>query len=510
VVVFERADADPDRARFFVDGPGGFTAITWRAHRDAVERIAAFLIDAGLRKGDRAAIFAPNRIEWLAAAFGIQAAGGVLVPIYPSSTADQARYVLEHSGARVLFVSGEDPTRRAREIEADLPALEETILLSSLDDAERRGRLALERDPGLVRRSLDGLSDQDRGLMLYTSGTTGRPKGVPLTHANVGVNAEDWISVVEPGLPRERVDLVWLPFSHIFGFGEVCLGNLLGFQSYLVGGDVAIDRLATVRPTIFMSVPSYWEKIAKRSPDRSAFLTATGGRLAVGLSGGAGLDRSVKELFHQNGVSILEGYGLTETSPTLTINRPRDFRFDSVGKPLPRVDLRLEDDGEILARGPSVFEGYFADEEATRAAFTPDGWFRTGDVGRFTEDGFLQIVDRKKDILVTAGGKNIAPRNIELLLESDPSIERAIVYGDGRRYLVAGIWPRVELDGARDRAAERVDAVNRTLASFETIKRFTFMDEPLSIENGLLTPTLKAKRKQIYERFRSSFEALYA
>jgi long-chain acyl-CoA synthetase len=256
-----------------------------------------------------------------------------------------------------------------------------------------------------------------------------------------------------------------------------------------------------------MSVPSVWEKIAAtRAP--------TGGRLRFCLSGGAGLKREVKETFAADGVLILEGYGLTECSPTLTINRPGDYRFDSVGKPLPSVELRLADDGEILARGPNIFAGYHKDEAATREAFTGDGWFKTGDVGRMTEDGFLQIVDRKKDILVTAGGKNVPPANIELRFKDDPAIAHVVVYGDGKRFLVAGVWPSADVAAlpageARAVLQRSMEHVNAGLASYETIKRFGVFAPALTVEGGLLTTTLKLRRKRVYDAFRREFEALY-
>jgi long-chain acyl-CoA synthetase len=251
----------------------------------------------------------------------------------------------------------------------------------------------------------------------------------------------------------------------------------------------------------------------------------TGGRFRFCLSGGAGLKREVKEFFHRAGLLIIEGYGLTECSPTLTMNRPDAFRFDSVGKPFPSVDLRLAEDGEILARGAVVFSGYHKDATATSAAFTDDGWFKTGDVGRFTEDGFLQIIDRKKDILVTSGGKNVPPANIELRFRDDPFIAHVVVYGDGKKFLVAGVWlndavvdahltaqgvePNARRAAREALVEQRIQTVNAGLASFETIKRFEVMGRPLTVEGGLLTPTLKPKRKLIYDTFRSEFEALY-
>ncbi|MCA9617742.1 MAG: AMP-binding protein, partial [Myxococcales bacterium] len=359
--------------------------------------------------------------------------------------------------------------------------------------------------------------------------TTGNPKGVPLTHENLGSNARDWLECNAPLLDEGAVDLLWLPMSHIFGFGEVGAGDILGWVTYMSTPPQALTHLPEVKPNVFMSVPAYWEKIAQRVLEvedagarRRRLAELTGGRLRFCLSGGAGLKREVKEVFYAAGLLIIEGYGLTECSPTLTLNRPGDFRFDSVGKALPSLTLRLADDGEILARGPNVFGGYHKNPEATAEAFTADGWFKTGDVGRFTDDGFLQIIDRKKEILVTAGGKNVPPANIELRFADDPLFRHVVVYGDGKKYLVAGIWlePEAvdaalgEVDGDREAAirdlvATRVAAVNEGLARFEQIKTFCIVDTPLTVARGLLTSTLKVRRKKVYEAFGAQFEALY-
>jgi long-chain acyl-CoA synthetase len=358
--------------------------------------------------------------------------------------------------------------------------------------------------------------------MLYTSGTSGNPKGVPLTHRNVGVNGADWLRNNAALLGPEDRDLLWLPMSHIFGFGQMCTGNVLGWETWMTSPQDALALLPEVAPHVFMSVPAYWEKLARAmiseagadgAPDarRRALTRLTGGRLRFCLSGGAGLKLEIKEALRDAGVLVIEGYGLTETSPTLTLNRPDDYRFDSVGKPVASVELRLADDGEIEARGPSVFTGYHDDPSATAAAFTADGWFRTGDVGRWTDDGFLQIVDRKKDILVTAGGKNVPPANIESRFADDPAIERVVVYGDARSYLVAAVWlaPAIPPAARESEAARAIAAVNAQLASFETIKKFFVGDEPLSVEGGTLTTSLKLRRKAVYERYRDRFEALY-
>ncbi len=563
--VFDALPELRSRVRFMVPSPDGdWRGVTWGGFAAQIRQVSLFLASVGLGPGDRAAIFAPNRVEWMAAALAIQAVGGVMVPIYAASTPEQAAYVIVHSDAKVVFV--ETPALLGRLYEAweECSAVERVVLFNDGVDPERvlaglraagkkvpewaeveprvvtwmQARSAgIERDqedPGAFERVMGAVSLDQPGMMLYTSGTSGNPKGVPLTHRNVGVNGLDWLRCNAPLVDERAVDLLWLPMSHIFGFGEACLGNTLGFTSYLVEPHLATDLLPVVRPSVFMSVPAVWEKLAIKaaaaSPDdlgkqRDALMEITGGHLSFCLSGGAGLKREVKELFHRAGILIIEGYGLTETSPTLTLNRPDAFRFDSVGKVLPSVQLKLASDGEILARGDSVFRGYHKDPEATKEAFTDDGWFKTGDVGRFTDDGFLQIIDRKKDILVTAGGKNVPPANIEIRFRDDPFILHVVVYGDAKRYLTAGVW----LDDAAVRAhlaaqqippaaaaavqalvQRRVDEVNASLPSYETIKKFAVIEVPLTVEGGLLTATLKVRRKKVYERFRDVFEGLYA
>jgi len=358
-------------------------------------------------------------------------------------------------------------------------------------------------------------------VMLYTSGTSGNPKGVPLTHKNVACNGQDWIKTLAPLLDLHQVDILWLPMSHIFGFGEMCIGNSLAWTTYLSDPVSCIAELPVIAPQVFFSVPSHWEKLAiqamhEPTPDTrlAKFKATTGGNIRFALSGGAGLKREVKDFFYSCGLTMIEGYGLTETSPTLTMNKPDSFRFDSVGKPFPSVELKLAEDGEILAKGPNVFAGYHKDPDATKGCFTDDGWFMTGDVGRFTDDGFLQIIDRKKDILVTAGGKNVPPANIEMRFKDDPVILHVVVYGEAKKFLVAGVWLN-DAVAPKDEAArfalvqDRVDAANKELASYESIKKFAIIDSPLTVESELLTPSLKIRRKKIYERFRETFEGLY-
>jgi long-chain acyl-CoA synthetase len=517
-VLFDRLDERRAKPRFMVPDGAGWRPVTWGAFADEVHAVATFLVDeVKLQPGERVAIFASNRVEWMSAALAAQAAGGVMVPIYPASTPAQAAYVAAHAEARVLFVDAA-ALKRVQERREDYAGVRAIVALDGVADAIPWSHATARRGADFFDR-LRAVSLDQPGLMLYTSGTSGNPKGVPLSHRNIGINGADWLQCLHPIVPDDRdaeggVDLLWLPMSHIFGLGEACLGNRLGWTSYLCDPMSVIARLPEVRPNVLMSVPTVWEKLAGMVAAGARFEDVTGGRLRFCLSGGAGLKVAVKERFRDAGVTIIEGYGLTECSPTLTLNRPDAVRFDSVGRPLPSIELRLADDGEILARGPSVFAGYHRDPEATRAAFTDDGWFQTGDVGRFTEDGFLQIVDRKKDILVTAGGKNVPPANIELRFRDDPAIAHVVVYGDGQRYLVAGVWltpdaARLPGDEARAMLQRSVDRVNGELASYETIKKFTIIPEPLTVEGGMLTSTLKVRRKQVYQTFRAHFEGLY-
>jgi long-chain acyl-CoA synthetase len=562
--VFSRLPERQTRPRFMVQSRlGEWAAVTWGEYAREVRQAALYLDSVGLAPGERAAIYAANSVGWITAAMGIQAAGAVLVPIYPASTPAQAGYVIGHSEAKVLFVGSPALLERVLESWASYRQVERIVTLGDaafdpglllqalsargvatppLAEVERRlvpwgqalrlGAAADAASPVRFDHLIGGVTLEQVAQLLYTSGTSGDPKGVPLTHRNVAVNGQDWLTCNAPLLEAGDVDLLWLPMSHIFGFGEACLGNTLGWLTYLAEPAQVLALLPRVRPQVFMSVPAVWEKLAAlasgevdRSRRAAALARATGGNLRFCLSGGAGLRREVKEVFRAAGLVIIEGYGLTETSPTLTLNRPDAYRFDSVGKVLPSVELKLAADGEILARGPSVFSGYHRDPGATAEAFTPDGWFLTGDVGRFTEDGFLQIIDRKKDILVTAGGKNVPPANLEARFKDDPYVAAAVVYGDGRKYLVAGLWlheaavkARLDADqvpaGQRAEAITRlvqgrVDLVNAQLASFETIKKFTIIDAPLTVEAGLLTSTLKLRRKAISAAFGRQLEALY-
>lgn len=533
--------------------------VSWGEMADRVACIAAFLIDRGLDRDAKSAVMSSTRVEWGLAGLGILAARGVLVPVYPGLAGESLGHILRHSDAQVLFVEN------AQQLEAVLQVWDELtidtlVTIEALDahgcacraglDAERvadkcfslpqaeaSGRDILRRQPALVEQRLASIRLEDVGLLVYTSGTTGMPKGVLLTHRNLGINGDDWIRVNGALLHPGDLDILWLPMSHIFGWGQFCLGNQLGFVTYFSNPAEALADMAELSPQIFMSVPAYWEKLARMAQSVAddeqlqwaELRRLTGGRLSFCLSGGAGLGLEVKELFRAAGIMIIEGYGLTECSPTLTMNRIDDYDFESVGKPFPRVRVKLAPDGEILAKGDNCFAGYYKDESATAAMFDADGWLKTGDLGSFNERGFLRIIGRKKEILVTAGGKNIPPQNIELRFRNDPLISQLVVYGDGKRYLTALVDIHEEaalelLEGAgepdpssvrehaliRRAIADRIASVNADLASFETIKAFAIASAPLTPESGLLTVSLKVRRASVYDAYRDVLEGLYS
>ncbi len=548
-----------DRPRCMVPrAGGGWQPVTWGEMAERIERLAAFLIGRGVTADVKVAVLAHTRLEWGLAGIAALAARGVLVPVYPTLVGEPLAHVLAHSDSRVLFVESAEQLRRVLPIwdrlsldtlvviePLDLPTLAPEVGIDpgalagqvfSLDEAEALGAAALERDPALVRCRLDRIRLDDIGSLIYTSGTTGLPKGVLLSHRNVAVSAADWISLNGPALGEGDVDILLAADVAHLRLGSVRarqparLPDL--FQRPRPGPDPSARAVAPglhERPGLLGAnwplLPARRGRVTRRLPSCAG---SPAGELRFCLSGGAGLAREVKELFRAAGMFIVEGYGLTECSPTLTMNRRDDYDFDSVGKPYPNVRLKIADDGEILAKGENVFSGYYKDAAATAAAFDAEGWFRTGDLGRFNERGFLQIIGRKKEIIVTSGGKNVPPENIERCFRDDSLISRVVVYGDGRKYLTAIV--DIDDDAAgrllaeagessvgslrahplvRQAIQQRVDAVNAGLARYETIKRFHVADEPLTLESGQLTPSLKVKRAAVYERYRSALDALY-
>ena len=568
---------------------GAWKTLTWREVGETVRELAAGLVALGRRPGEAVGILSSSRAEWVQADFASFSAGCITIPIYPTYPPDLIEYIVNDAGVKTLIV--EDPAQLAKVLEVDkaMPGLQQIVVIQGYEgrepspriltwDALRRlGREGAEALKAELAGRVDGIKPSDVATIVYTSGTTGPPKGVVQTHGNhlSALESATQATSVQEG----DVHLLFLPLAHSFARLESFLGVHRGLcTAFAESIDKLRDNLPETRPHFICSVPRVFEKVyagamaraeggspikrkifrwavgvgkevsrlkqAKRPVPTalaikytlaeklvfSKMQAALGGRLRFAVSGGAPLSREIAEFFHAAGILILEGYGLTETCPVLTNNREDAFKFGSVGKPMAGIDVKIAQDGEILGRGGNIAQGYFKKPEATREVFLPDGWFATGDIGRFDEDGFLFITDRKKDLIVTAGGMNIAPQNIENLLKGDPFISQVMVHGDRRPYPVALITlnPEELAKFAREqgimagdpsvlakhpkvmeRVQRTVDAKNSELQSYAKIKKFAILPEDFTVDNGALTPTLKVKRKVIIERHRAALDALY-
>ena len=527
----------------------GWREVSWPEAGARVEALSQALLAHGVRKGDAVAVLSRTRLEWILLDWAIMSIGAVVVGLYPTNTASESAYILGHAEAVLAFVEDDEQREKLESVRAELPQLRELIAFDDLPSFAGEGH----------EREL--LDEEDLATLIYTSGTTGPPKGCMLTHKN--------LTAAATGVRTTREDttetvLLFLPMAHSFA-------RIVHQSTALRGGTVALvsdatrvpEALQRTRPTILPAVPRVYEKIyanavgeieraggLKRAIGRWALRTGArasalrssgktvppllraqvaladrlvfskvrerlGGRLWVGVSGAAPLGVDVLEFFHSLNMLVIEGYGLTETSSSLSRNDPDEFRFGTVGRAVEGCDLRLDADGEILVRSDTIFSGYYKDTDATAAAFTDDGWFRTGDVGTLDEDGWLTITDRKKDLIITAGGKNIAPQNLENALKSSRFISQAVVIGDRRPYITALITlDPLELQSTdRDRqelVQEIVDDVNRDRVRVEQIKRFTVLPRDFSQEEGELTPTLKLRRKIVQEHFADEIDQLYS
>jgi len=587
---WDRVERSGDRpAQQFKQG-ADWKTITWREVGDVVREVALGLIALGRDKGDVVALLSASRAEWVQADFAIFSAGCVTVPVYPTYPPDLIAYVVNDSGAKTIIV--EDPAQLAKVLQArdKMPALEQMIVIAGYEAPQppkmvmtweslrRLGRENVAAHKSTLADRVASTRPTDLATIVYTSGTTGPPKGVMQTHGNhiAAVTASKQATPVQEGW----VHLLFLPLAHSFARLESFLGVTHGLTTAFAENlDKVGDNLKETRPHFICSVPRVFEKVygkilagveagspakkkifgwavsvgrdVSRHQQRGQPVPATlelkrkvahklvfsklhaalGGRLQWAVSGGAPLSRDIAEFFHAAGILLLEGYGLTETCPALTFNRPDRFKFGSVGQTLPGVQLRIAEDGEILARGPNIATlGYYKQPEATREVFDPDGWFHTGDIGTVDQDGFLVITDRKKDLIVTAGGMNIAPQNIENLLKADPFISQVMVYGDRRPYPVALITinPEELSKFAREqgiltseaaaivkhpKVAERigrtVEEKNTQLQSYAKIKRFTVLPTDFTLDGGELTPTLKVKRKVVSQKYKDAIEELY-
>ena len=539
---------------------GAWVPMSWAEWERRARAVAASLVEAGVEPGDRVAIFGGTREEWVIADLAILMAGAVTVPIYPSLVGEQAAYILVDSGAKVLFAEDASFVKRIADHDAGIISrLTRTILFADLSTADASKDLAARVDARIAAGKPDDLA-----TIVYTSGTTGPPKGVMLTHAALVADIRALEAAVDVGPSDEQ--LLFLPLAHIFGKLLVMMQYRRGYGTAFAESLLkALDNAAEINPTFMGCVPRLYEKVFAVANERAAaaggvkhrlFSWATavgqakqggwgrfwadrlvlskirarfGNRLRFAISGGAPLAKELAEWFDGAGLLVLEAYGLTETTGGTTMNSMAEHRFGTVGKPLPGIKVKIAGDGEILVHGPTVMRGYWQQEEATRAVLDPDGWFHTGDIGEFDPDGFLRITDRKKDIIVTAGGKNVAPQNIENLMKQSPWVSQAMVHGDKRPYLVAlvtlnvdtaarfarehGISGEIEaIAGHADVRAEmqrEIDAVNARLSSFETVKKFTIVARDFSIDGGELTPTLKVKRKVVSDKYRALLDAMY-
>lgn len=526
---------------------GLYQDISWDQYRRAADFAASALIDRGIKAGDRVGILAENSPSWLIADIAVLATGAADVPVHAPSSAAQVAYQLGHSGARAVIVSNQAQADKVLASAGELPGLS---LLVSFEPVDARGLIPHVTWDGLVQSGRShgtfglglvekreaALGRDDLATIIYTSGTTGNPKGVMLTHGNLLTNAE----AVEQfsDLTDEDVLLSWLPYSHIYARtvdhylciitgATVCVAESV---------DTLVRNLAETRPTWMTAVPRFYEKLWASveplpAPQRDAALKSIfGPRIRRLSSGGAPLPKHLAESFVASGLPLYEGYGLTESSPVISFNYPGRHRIGSVGPAIPGVEIKTADDGEILTRGPHVMAGYWNDEPATRAAVV-DGWLYTGDVGRIDDEGYLYITDRKKDLIITSGGKNVAPSELERLLVRDELIDQAVVFGDAMPFVSALLVPNFERlaaelgpahgpvktdgdlivdEGARALFAARVERVMEAVSQPERVRAFLVLSRPFQAEADEMTSTMKVRRRHILEKFRGPLQALYA
>jgi long-chain acyl-CoA synthetase len=575
----------PEHLKYKRDG--AWRAISSEELRAAVEETAMGLRALGVSRGDKVAIVSENRPEWAFADLATLCTGAADVTIYPTLTPAQVRYILDDSESKLVFVSNAAQAAKVAEVRAHLPRLRHVVRFepapiggtTSLDELRAKGREGLAGDRDAVRREAAALKNDDLATLIYTSGTTGDPKGVMLTHGNLVHNVLG-AQKVFPMVNEEWTALSFLPLCHSF---ERTAGHNFMLHAgvtiaYAESMEKVPENMQEVRPWVMCSVPRLYEKmyarvnekvaadpplrqrifrwaigvgrklfahtVARTEPgallklqfalaDRLVFSkikARTGGRLRLFISGGAPLAREIAEFFGAAGMLVCEGYGLTETSPVITCNYPGRVKPGTVGLPLEHVEVKIAEDGEILTRGPHVMKGYYRKPEATAEAIDGDGWFHTGDIGFVDQDGCLVITDRKKDIIVTSGGKNIAPQPIENRLKTNRFFTEVVMVGNKRNFPAALVVPNYEalegwakqggLGGAsREELVRRpevlahyrrlVDEMTSDLAQFEKIKKIALLTKEFTQESGELTPTLKVKRRVVEERYKPTIDAMY-
>ena len=569
----------------YKDG-GAWHSISYAELGERIQALAKALLESGIQGGDLIGIFARNAPEWAIADFGILSAKAVSVPIYATNTARQAEYIASDAGLRLVFVGDQAQYDKVMSFKASTPQLQRVIAFDRttklsgdgslyFDDFIRMGA-ASPRDAEVEKR-LDGATSEDVATLIYTSGTTGDPKGAVLTHANFFHQFRAVDERFEVGTQDRSI--CFLPLSHTYErLWSYYVFRCGAENDYIADPKDIVTSMPEVRPTAMVSVPRLYEKVCAAVLDRigkasaarralfrwsmgvgreyqyrkkekrpigpllalqhrvadalvlSKIRDVVGGEKNFFSSGGAPLSKDVEEFFFAAGLLICQGYGLTETSPMLSCNAPGAFKFGTVGRPILGCEIKIAESGEILARGGNVMKGYYKKPAETAAAFE-DGWFKTGDVGAIDEDGFLHITDRIKDLIITSGGKNVAPQHIEAMFGRDPYVEHLAILGDKRKYVSALLVPsfpaleqharengipfasREELVTRPEIIAfyeGRIQGVNESLASYEQIKRFTLMPGEFTQDGGELTPTLKIKRRFVEQKYRAVIDAMYA
>jgi long-chain acyl-CoA synthetase len=551
------------------------------------KHIAAGLHAIGIRHGDRVALLSDSRVEWTLTDAGCLFASAIDVPIYPTLTPPQVRYILRDSGSSALFLANREKFVELKEILSECPDVEHVIFFDAegvtpadgltLAQLEQKGRELEQTDPGLIDRKAGQTKPDDLATIIYTSGTTGEPKGVMLTHANLISNLID--SCGHLTLGEEDTVLSVLPLSHVYERQAMYMYLHHGMAVYFAESlQTVAPNLREVRPTIVVGVPRMFEKISQRIQERAAeagklkagllawavkvgseyaqrfskrqpipatlklkhwlamklvfskWHAAFGGRIRLLLSGGAALSEELACIYIGAGIPIIQGYGLTETSPVITASSLDDYRVGTVGRPIPHVEIRTAEDGEIETRGPNVMRGYYNKPEETNAAFTEDGWFKTGDIGTIDADGFLRITDRKKELFKTSGGKYIAPAPIEQAIKGSRFVNQVVLVGSERKFpaaLIVPVWEQLEsyckLKGIEvqsrselrshpriiDLLQRQIDGLTPNLARYEKVKKVALLENEFTIEGGELTPTLKIKRRVIDEKYKDVIEKLY-
>ena len=536
----------------------------------------------GIQRGDRIAIISESRPEWLLTDFAALAMGAILVPMFPTLTAKQAEYIVQNSGSKMLLVSNDLQFGKARKLIDACPALETLVVFNdttTLPSPERvqtlhfRALSAVGGGETTFDTEARKCQPEDTAAIIYTSGTTGTPKGVVLTHRNIIADLEGAIALL-PEISENDTALSFLPLCHTFEHAAMHLFMKEGFTvAFAESVDTVAENLLEIKPTVMTGVPRLYERVYARVmrardklPERrrkvfdwalrigaqnalafegkSVPILArmlrpladrlvlqkvrerTGGRIRFFVSGAAPLPAEVGRAFASFGLPIIEGYGMTETSPIISVNPYPKLKWGTVGRPIPNIEVRIAADGEILTRGPHVMRGYYNNPEDTRAIIDEEGWLHTGDVGEFDNEGYLRITDRKKHLFVSTGGKNIAPAPIESLLTQSPLIDQIMLIGDKRQFISAVIVPdfsallergiaqgtpmaAVTAAPVIDTIQAELDRLQQELATYERVRRFALLSEPFTVDNGMMTPTLKVKRKAVEERYGELIESLY-